>query len=468
MSDRSQYPCGGFSRRAFLAGAAAGATLPLGWLAYRGAQPYFTGRSVEVPRAPLAMPGPFPGRVIEVQHAGAINDRYEVNADSVRQMMRVGMSQLIGNSDVDSAWRRFFVRDDIVGIKVNPVGRKAMPNEGGRVSHAPGVISSPEVLAETVRCLHEYCGVPKRNIIVFERYANEFRDAGYEPIMRTRPMEGVRWFASAHQYDGEQTQIDGQNASSGRDQNVVGYDPDVFVSMGFASNEHSQRDERRHRSHLSIVVTRMVNKIITIPNLKDHKSAGVTIALKNMSHGMNNNVARSHLAGIHRIDGTVTGPNQCNTFIPTVINQRPLLEKATLHICDGLIGVYEGGPGNWNRTWGWWLRKSMFFGTDPVAMDHVGWNIIDAKRVEMGWLPVAQMGLHQGRPSVQIPPAQAAAILAAPPFVSAAMLREHQRIRTFANEPFDRRQPEHVALAGMLGLGRFNATEIDHRVIRLS
>src|SRR5439155_12723102 len=116
-----------------------------------------------------------------------------------------------------------------------------------------------------------------------------------------------------------------------RDAHVVGYDPDVFVSMGFAAPGQSARDDRRFRSHLSLIVTRMCNKIITIPCLKDHRSAGVTLALKNMSHGMNNNVCRSHVPNVYRIDGAVSGPNQCNTFIPTAVAQRPLMEKATLH-----------------------------------------------------------------------------------------------------------------------------------------
>ena len=450
--------CFGITRRGFLLGTAAG--LPLGWLAYRAFHSPFTGRSVEVPRPSLAMPGPFPGRVVEVRHPGALDDQYVVNAEAVRTMMEAGMCRLVGGGDVDSAWKRFFQRDDIVGIKVNPVGRS-------RGNGAVGVISSPQILRETVRCLHEYAGVPKRNIIVFERYADEFREVGYDKVLTERQMEGVKWYASAHQYDNEQTAIDGQNSTTGRDRNVVGYDPDVFVSMGFAAPEHDRRDDRRHRSHLSMIVTRMVNKIITIPNLKDHKSAGVTIALKNMSHGMNNNVARSHLAGIYRIGGATSGPNQCNTFIPTAINQRPLLEKATLHICDGLIGVYEGGPGSWNRTWGTWPRKSIFFGTDPVAMDHVGWDIIDTKRAEMGWIPVAQMGHVQARQSLQLSPNLAALAAMTPPYGTAAVLLEQQRVQPFVNEPFDRRQPEHVALAGLLGLGRFDAREIDHRVVRL-
>jgi hypothetical protein len=35
------------------------------------------------------------------------------------------------------------------------------------------------------------------------------------------------------------------------------------------------------------------------------------------------------------------------------------------------------------------------------------------------------------------------------------------------SEAFDRRQPEHVILAGMAGLGLFDANLIEHRRIRL-
>ena len=146
----------------------------------------------------------------------------------------------------------------------------------------------------------------------------------------------------------------------------------------------SARDDRRFRSHLSLIVTRMVNKIITLPVLKDHRSAGVTLALKNMSHGMNNNVSRSHIGGLYRLGGATSGPNQCNTFIPTAVAQRPLMEKATLHILDGLIGVYEGGPGNWNRSLGHLAAQVAVLRHRPRRDGHVGWDIIDQKRAEVG------------------------------------------------------------------------------------
>ena len=221
-----------------------------------------------------------------------------------------------------------------------------------------------------------------------------------------------------------------------------------------------------------MIATRMVNKIITIPCLKDHKSAGVTLALKNMSHGINNNVGRSHISGIYRRGGATSGPNQCNTFIPTAVAQGPLIEKATLHILDGLIGVYEGGPGSWNQTWGTWRRQSLFFATDPVALDHVGWDIIDAKRAQIGYAPVAAMGHVQGRPMYNYSP-EAVALSMATPLAAAAVGIEQARLTRYYQqrpgaEPFDRRQPEHIILAGMIGLGRFHPHEIDHHVLGAS
>ncbi len=477
------------TRRSLLLGAAAGlaAGTPLGWLAYHAyhdpqgdgdGQSRFTGRTREVGKPEYAMPGPFPGRVVEVYHPESVRADNTIDADAVKAMMERGMRELTGMDDAVEAWRRLFQKGDVVGIKVNPVGRKPRRGEPGRRPSAVGSISSPEVLIETVAMLQE-AGVAKKGILVFERYANEFRQAGYEDVMGTRPLDGVRWYASASGYDDTQLEISGfprsRTGPAPEDRgHVVGYDPDAFVHMGFAAREHDRKDERRFRSHLSVIVTRMVNKFITIPVLKDHRSAGVTLALKNMSHGMNNNVARSHLSGfVHGGfakgggEGLASGPNQCNVFIPTAVNQEAIRRKAVLHILDGLIGVYEGGPGSWNTTWATWPHRSLFFATDPVAMDHVGWDIIDAKRAREGWRPVGQMGL-----SLRTAGTQAAMQLA--PLGSAhsrdavaLAMAAQERLGGERSEAFDRRQPEHVILAESLALGVFDPRGIEHRRIAL-
>jgi uncharacterized protein (DUF362 family) len=457
----------GVTRRGFLTGAAAGLVtgVPLGWLGWQlvRQRESFTGRTEEDRSPALAMPGPYPGRVIEVRDPGAVNDRNEVSHNAVRRMMARGMRELTGADHESEAWKRFFQKGDRVGIKVNPVGmaRAERPE-------AAAAVSSPAVLIEVVAGLKS-TGVKAKDIVVFERYANEFRQAGYEKVMAERALEGVRWCASSSGYDDSQLNIDGLASGRGRDTDphVVGYDPDVFVQMGFASPGADPKDDRRFRSHLSVIVTKMVDKIVTLPVLKDHRSAGITMALKNLSHGINNNVARSHLPAYFRHSGAKSEPNQCNTFIPLAAGQLPTRQKATLHIGDGLIGVYEGGPGCWNPTWGTWRRKSLFFATDPVAMDHVGWDIIDAKRARLGWPPVARMGHALDLPAVMLS-TRLQALAAAGPL--GAVSAEAAGLASLGNqetEQFDRRQPEHVILAATIGMGVFDASEIEHRVVRL-
>jgi hypothetical protein len=497
----------GVTRRGFLLGAAAGlaAGTPLGLLGVRAWDALsrdrvppqsFTGTTREVNRPAAAMPGPFPGRVIEVRHPDAVRPDHTMNARAIDGMIDRGMTELTGADDPQAAWRRFFERDDVIGIKINPVGRKPMPGEGGRVVGAVGSVSSPEVLLKVVRCLKDV-GIKPGNIIVFERYAQEFYDAGYDRVMTERDMDGVRWLASAARYHDRQVNVEGfdedrSNFSPELVKHVAGYDPDVFVQMGFAGPQHDPKDDRSFRTHLSLIVSRIVNKIITLPVLKDHRSAGVTLALKNMSHGMNNNVARSHIPSFERpsvADGVAThvdstapppgdgtasalpvqesGPNQCNTFIPTAASQHRIRQKATLHIMDGLIGVYEGGPGNWNRTWATWRRQSLFFATDPVALDHVGWDIIDAKRAAEGWQPVANMGLLHYT-SADALSAGLATLAASGPLDELSLAAAGQNhFAGRSTEVFDSRQPQHIILAEHLGMGVFDSRRIEHRVVPL-
>jgi hypothetical protein len=454
----SLAPRPGVSRRAFVLGTASG-LLAGGGLGLLGRRA-FHGQSREVPRPTHAMPGPYPGRVVEIHHPDSVGSDYSIDAPTVRSMMHQGMCALTGAEHPSEAWRRFFERGDVVGVKVNPVGHSGRRD-------LIGCISSPAVVVEVVAGLRS-AGVRARDIILFERYASEFRQAGYDRLLREPGLEGVRWLASASDGGNRQVDIEGYDVGGPRDPNVVGYDPDVFVSMGFCHPDHDRHDDRRFRSHLSLIVSRLVNKFVTIPCLKDHRSAGVTLALKNMSHGMNNNVARTHLADVYRYSSRSrrligSGPNQCNTFIPTAAGQEPIRQKATLHILDGLIGVYEGGPGCWNRTWAAWPYRSLFFATDPVAMDHVGWDVIDRKRQAEGWRHVAHMGLLDQTPAARIAGALGPLAASCPTESVTLTAALDHREGGRHSEAFDRRQPEHVILAGTAGLGTFDARSIDHR-----
>lgn len=292
------------------------------------------------------MPGPFPGLVVGVEHPGSIvNGAYQ--AEPVRKMMEKGMTALTGAPDWTQAWRSFFEKGDVVGIKVSPVG-------------GPALCSDATVLHSILAGLRE-AGVTGGDVIVYNRYKEEFLDAGIDKWVPP----GVRTEFGSPRFTESQLDMDG-------------YDPDHYMEMALIKPGENWSDPHFRRSYVAKTITRQVNKFINLPVLKHHQSAGVTIALKNMSHGMVNNVFRSH---------QTPTLNACGIFIPSVVSLPVFREKAVLHICDAVKALYHGGPGA--RSQFVWEHKAMYFATDPVALDKTGWKLIDAKRAEMGMTPIA-------------------------------------------------------------------------------
>src|SRR5689334_18015370 len=71
-------------------------------------------------RRSLGMPGPYPGRVVAVEHTGSIvSGNY--HPEAIRQMMERGMTGLTGAPAWQDAWRMMFERGDVVAIKMSPV-----------------------------------------------------------------------------------------------------------------------------------------------------------------------------------------------------------------------------------------------------------------------------------------------------------------------------------------------------------
>lgn len=402
------YPCGRMSRRALMAAAA---TLPvIEGVRHVSASDDTTPMKTLFDKKDLGVPGPFPGRVIEAKNPRLIQNGKR-SRDAIRETLNRGMKELAKSDDGVEAWRNFFEPGDVVGIKVVPNGHPQAP-------------TSPELVLEVIECL-KLAGVKTKDMFVYDRYKGEFMNAGYQKVL---PPE-VRW-GGLTPGGGPQTEL---HLDAHKDDPIAGYDPDTFVHMNLIDSGSDPKDDRNYRSHLGLFVTKVVNKIIALPVLKDHGSAGVTGALKNMSHGSVNNVARSH---------STPSTNVCNQFIPEVICHPVLRQKFVLNIMDGIRGVFQKGPFGYNPEFAW-DYNSLFFATDPVALDHVEWQIIDAKRKVEGLPPVASTG------RTALDPLQ--------------------------TEGFDVRQPQHIALAGSLGLGLFDfkspkgrRQSIDHRVISLT
>lgn len=381
MSERTSQGNIGLSRREVLLGATALAVTR------------YSDAATEGSKQAYALPGPYRGKVVEVYHPASVAQS-KINGDAVRDMMERGMCELTGAKDEATAWKKFFKPGDVVAVKGSAVGQ-------------PLSISQHETLKEVFRGL-ALAGVRSQDIILYERYEVELFGAGFDRIIP----QGARFAFVSHNADGTQTEIDN-------------YDPETYVEFTKVMTGVDGKTPINRRSHLNMVISKQATKVINVAALKDHSSAGVTMALKNMSHGFVNNVCRTHIDA---------GNNWCGTFIPAIVAMPKIRQKVVLHIGDGLIGTYDGGPGNWNQHFKTWEYRSLFFATDPVAMDRIGWEILDKKRVAEGLPKLKDSGIKATNPGF---------------------------------EQFDYRQPEHVLLAAQAGLGEADLKKIQHIRLKL-
>ena len=299
------------------------------------------------PAAIPGMPGKYAGTVVRVRAEQSIDTTTnKINGPVMQVMMARGMRELTGATDAREAWRSFFVPSDVVGIKVNCSG-------------APGIMSSPEVVAEIVRNLMDV-GIPAKQIWIYERFPDQMASVGYQKYVP----QGVN--------------VDGIEKSRG---SVSGYDPATYVEVNFFGEDDTRSMLVRH-------VSERFTKIINVPNMKDHGASGVTGCLKNIAYGDFSNVARSHQS------------SKTNTysFIGTLAMVEPLRSKTVLNIMDGLRGVWHGGPFLHNPRFRFY-PKQMMFGTDPVAMDRLLLDVIEEKRKQEHAISVwdrSSQTLHAG------------------------------------------------------------------------
>ena len=75
---------------------------------------------IKIPKTELSLPGKFPGKVVEVHNSNALEND-QPNKKIVQEMFVQGIKKLADNS-MKKSYKMLFKKDDIIGIKVNPVG----------------------------------------------------------------------------------------------------------------------------------------------------------------------------------------------------------------------------------------------------------------------------------------------------------------------------------------------------------
>jgi len=304
--------------------------------------------AAKVPRGPNSMPGLYPGRVAMVKSAASVRDNAIVEQE-VYDMIARSMLELTGEKKLKKAWRKFVAPGDRIGLKVNPVAGKSLS-------------TSHEVVRGVIAQLEE-SGIKRSQITIWDRREFELTDVGFTP----ENYPGIRIVGTE--------QMDKDGLYYGSDGKLYGehmIDRDWY----YWADVEGEYDEYTmpymvnggKYSYFTKILTQQLDKVINIPILKN-AGMTVTLALKNLAFGSVSNTGRLHA-------------KLWNETCAQVCAFAPVRDKVVLNIVDGIKGCFNGGPG----------ANPQFFcdynaiitGTDPVAVDRIGYDIVLAKRIAEG------------------------------------------------------------------------------------
>ena len=269
-------------------------------------------------------------------------DGDRLDEDAVSELIDQAMMKFTGRASAKEAWRDIVLPDDIVGIKINPLG-------------GPELSTHPIIVDKIVEGLYG-AGVLKKQIIIWDRFESHLLNAGY-PIR----------------------QDEGEVQTIASDTEGIGYDDEVFYES--EKDSVNRRENESTRSRYSRIVTEHVNVLINVPVLKHHEMAGISGCLKNLAFGSVDNTRRFHAKPLH-----------CNPAIAEILEHKVLKDKLALNIVDGLVASFDRGPTYHAEST--WKYGSLFVSTDPVILDVLVLQTVNQKREEMELGSVSKLANH--------------------------------------------------------------------------
>ena len=171
--------------------------------------------------------------------------------------------------------------------------------------------------------------------------------------------------------------------------------PILDVPVECADTRGYQSNPTAYASGLARFATALADAtaVINLPVVKDHHSCGVAISTRNVTHGL-----------IDLADGATN--TACSPSIVDLLQSEMVSSRNRVTLADGLRVMYDGGPADGpNKV----IRSELLIGTDPIAIDTIGLDLIDQLRAERGlasletdgrgceWLSAAQergLGIH--------------------------------------------------------------------------
>ena len=260
-----------------------------------------------------------PGRVVKVAKSGSLMPNgMYPKEDDAKEMLRRALEELTGQADMAQAAALFVHRDDKVCVKVNGIATEKMG-------------TNKELVLPFIEAMIA-SGVSPDNITVLEQYGSFL--AGTRVSAQNVP-KGVK--VSIH-----------QNQDATMDFRVIPGTGGTQTKFVRALTESTA--------------------LINFSLIKDHSICGYTGCLKNMTHGCSINPEAFH--GHH-----------ASPQIALMAAQDVIKSRMRLHITDGFKVMAHGGP-LWKNPQYVLPHEAVYVTTDPVAMDTIGWEIVDKARAD--------------------------------------------------------------------------------------
>jgi hypothetical protein len=261
---------------------------------------------------------------------------YEAQPPIVQEMMRRGMLQWSGKTDLKAAWLSVVSPKDVVGLKVYS-GPGA--NSGTRAAVVEAVVQGL-LLA----------GLPASNIVIWDKHLLDLRQAGFTALA-----------------DRYHVRVAG-SADAGYDEKVAYTNNPLLGTLVAGDLEFDLHGTTTGRnSYVSKLVTSNMTKIISIAPLFNHNMAGVCGHLYSPSIGSVDNTQRFEFSA-----------QRLAQAVPEIYALPALGERVALNITDALICQYQGEQTS--RLHDSTELNQIWLSNDPVALDTLGIQELDRER----------------------------------------------------------------------------------------
>ncbi len=327
-------------------------------------------RPEEKPAAPpakAARPEIKPGFVLV--HAPNTISRFKANPAKVTSAFNTGLIKWSGKPTPAEAWKTLVKPGERIGLRISTTGGN--------------ITSTHQSLVQAIVDGLVSAGIQPGDIIVWDKNPHHMISAGYVPMQPDNQwqckatVDGSGWDPEVFYF----------HETVGRliwgDYEFKGTALPVIASDGSAEPEKTPdtRDQISNRSYFSNILTKEVDKVINIPSMTSHPGAGLLGCLSALALGSVDNHRRF-------LDGSAASARA----IAEILQKEVIADKIILHVMDGLIMQYAGGPAfdpHYADSKGF-----IMIGQDPVAIDSWALLQMEYRREDTAVVPIGTKADH--------------------------------------------------------------------------